>query len=295
MEACKINWIIDEKHSGLRLRRYLRRNLSFSNSVLRAVQYDGGQILINNRKVDVRYEIKTGDILTVVFPREERGFYMKPENIPLSIVYEDDHLLVIDKQAGIVTAPNPHTPEGTIANGILAYYDKLNLPFTAHIVTRLDRNTSGLMLVAKHRYIHSLLTKVQQEDLIYREYRVIIEGHLKNRNGTIDLPIGRKPGSIIERTVTDAGRHALTHYEMIKKADHTSFVKVNLETGRTHQIRVHFAALGHPVVGDDLYGGCTQKIDRQALHCYKLKFPHPITNQMLSFTSHIPNDMESLI
>lgn len=295
MRSHKISWIIQEQYEGMKLRTYLRQVLKFSNSLIRAIRNDGGKLIINDRTVDVRYLIKTGDRLTVIFPKETRGYYMKAENIPLSIVYEDDHLLIIDKPANIATLPNPHIPSGTIANGVLGYYDQNHLPYTAHIVTRLDRETSGLMLIAKHRYIHSLLASIQQRNEIYREYRAIVEGRLHNKRGEIHLPIGRKPGSFIERMITTDGKEALTEFQVLKEWKNYSLMKVRLKTGRTHQIRVHFSAIGHPVVGDDLYGKYSTKISRQALHCYQIQFQHPILDKSISLTCEMPEDMQRLM
>lgn len=291
-----MKWIIEEKYDGMLIRDYLKRVLLFSNAVLRSIKFNGGKILINDVQQYAWYKLKTGDIIRVILPREERGFYMTPENIPLSIIYEDDHLLLLDKQAGIVVAPTPHTPSGTIANGLLAYYDQHNLPYTAHIVTRLDRNTSGIMIVAKHQYMHSLLAKTQQETgQIHREYRAILQGKLGHIKGVIDKPIGRKEGSIIERTVSQTGKRAITNYEVLEEGNDYSLVKISLKTGRTHQIRVHFSAIGHPVIGDDLYGHKSNKANRHLLHCYKVQFTHPITKDIIKQVSPLPYDMRAFL
>lgn len=289
-----MKWIIESKYEGMILRNYLHRVLRISKNILKAVKYEGGKILINGQKVDVRYRLKKHDELVIKFPPEKRGFYMEPEEIPLSIVYEDDHILVLNKQAGIVAMPTPHTPKGTIANGILAYYDKLGLPYTVHIVTRLDRDTSGLMLIAKHRYSHSLLSEIQQAGGIERSYIAFVHGHLKEKRGTIHLPIGRKADSFMEREVRRDGREAITHYEVRDEKEHYSKIKVQLETGRTHQIRVHLSAIGHPLLGDNLYGGKDNFIDRQALHCYELSFKHPLKEKVIHLKSELPLDLRNL-
>jgi len=177
----------------------------------------------------------------------------------------------------------------------LGYYESNKIPYTVHVVTRLDRDTSGLLLVAKHRYSHSLLAKAQKLGKIKRTYKAIVEGNLEKVQGTIDLPIGRKQGSIIEREVNESGKRAITKYKTIKKFSSHSFIEVELETGRTHQIRVHFSHIGHPLVGDDLYGGNRMNIDRQALHCYKLRFEHPFTKETIELESKLPADMKNLI
>lgn len=277
------------------IREYLRDVLSFSRRLIVSIKFDGGSILVNGNPKTVRYLLATGDQLVIQFPPEKKGFYMHAENIPLSIVYEDDDILVLNKQAGIATTPSPLQPSGTIANGLLAYYEAQDIPYTVHIVTRLDRDTSGLLLVAKHRYSHSLLARDQQKGLIKRKYAAIVPAKLINKQGVIDAPIGRKEGSIIEREVTDRGKEARTYYRVKKESIDYSLLELELETGRTHQIRVHLSHLGHPIVGDSLYGKATNQMKRQALHCVELQFNHPITQLPLSFVLAIPQDMKKLI
>ncbi|MDY0407916.1 RluA family pseudouridine synthase [Virgibacillus soli] len=213
----------------------------------------------------------------------------------MNIVYEDDAVLIIDKQAGVTTIPSLYHSNDSIANGILAHYEKYHIPYTVHIVTRLDRDTSGLLLVAKHRYSHSLLAASQKARKINRTYTALTEGILTKKIGTIDAKIGRKADSIIERTVCLDGQQAITHYEVLEEKEQLSVVRVSLETGRTHQIRVHFSWLGHPLIGDDLYGGSQALLNRQALHCSQLSFIHPFTNREMVFHSTLPKDMQRLI
>lgn len=290
-----MKWKIDNQFKGMILRNYLHKELGISRTILKAIKYDGGEILINKKQVDVRYRLQGGETLTLKFPPEERSHYMQAEAIQLSVYFEDEHLLIINKPAGIVSMPTPHTPKGTIANGVIAYYDEKELPYTVHIVTRLDKDTSGLMLIAKHRYSHSLLALAQQSDGIKRSYMAIVQGEIVEKKGTINRPIGRKEGSFIEREVTERGREAITHYEVIEEVNGLSVVKVELETGRTHQIRVHFASLGHPIVGDSLYGGKSNLIPRQALHCHELSLLHPMTGERIHLRSDLPADMKALL
>src|SRR5699024_9898785 len=154
-------------------------------------------------------------------------------------------------------------PSGTVANGLLAHYDKHHLAYTIHIVTRLDKDTSGLMLIAKHQYSHSLLSQMQKKQEIKRYYKALVSGSIKEDKGGIRLPIRRKEGSIIEREVGAGGQHAVTNYHVLKRYENFTYIKVQLETGRTHQIRVHFQALGHPLIGDSLYGGDMDILTRQ--------------------------------
>lgn len=290
-----MKWTVAKAHEGMLVRDYLQQVHGFSRRILKAIKFDGGAILVNGVPQHVRIRLMPGDIVSIRFPKEEIGPYMQPEEMPLVIVYEDDELMVIDKPAGVATIPSMNQPTGTIANGVLAYYRNKNIPYTVHIVTRLDRDTSGLMLIAKHRYSHSLLAKMQKAHIVKRRYKAVVEGRLPNKTGTINQPIGRKEGSIIERTVSEGGKHAITHFRVADETALHSLVDINLETGRTHQIRVHFSYMGHPLAGDDLYGGSTAAIQRQALHCYWISIVHPITKEELKFYSAIPEDMMRLI
>ncbi|MDC3413667.1 RluA family pseudouridine synthase [Terrihalobacillus insolitus] len=277
------------------IRDYLKEVRGFSKRMIKVVKFDGGGIIVNDTPVTVRFRLKAGDCLEILLPEEVRGSFMKTEDIDLTIVYEDDDVLVLEKPPGIATIPSLHHPSGTIANGLLGYYEKKNIQYTIHVVTRLDRDTSGLLLIAKHRYSHSLLSRDQRNGLVNRSYYAMIEGKLTQKEGTINAPIGRDPTSIIQRKVTADGKHAVTHYQVELENSSYTLVHVKLETGRTHQIRVHFAFIKHPLVGDSLYGGMTETLNRQALHCKSLSFTHPTTNERLTFHSKLPDDISRLL
>nr|WP_138416552.1 RluA family pseudouridine synthase [Aquibacillus sediminis] len=285
--------MIEKQHQDMLVYDYLRQIKGFSSRLLKEVKYD--RLLVNGKVVTVRRRLVAGDELEVLLPPEGRGASLQSEQLPLEIIYEDDDVLVVNKPAGIATLPSMNHKSGTIANRLLGYYDQHHLPYTVHIVTRLDADTSGLLLVAKHRYSHLLLFRDQQKGLINRRYQAIIEGQLSNKQGTIRLPIGRKSGSIIERTVVEDGKPAITHYQVLEIRNGYTNVGVNLETGRTHQIRVHFAHIGHPLLGDGLYGQKKQEIERHALHCSGLSFQHPITNELKTFHAEMPADMKQII
>lgn len=289
-----MKWKIAQQHDRMLLREYLQQVQGLSRRILKAVIHDGGKIMVNKKVQSVRFRLTVGEEVQLTFPPEEVGASLHPEPMQLDIIYEDDAVLVINKPAGIVTIPSMNDTSGTIANGVLAHYQKHNLPFTVHVVTRLDRDTSGILLIAKHRYSHSLLAKSQKAGKVKRGYRAIVEGGLPI-DGTINAPIGRKEGSIIERTVIETGKPAVTHYQVIQQSEAFSFVDVRLETGRTHQIRVHFSHIGHPLAGDQLYGGTNRLISRQALHCSHIAFVHPFTKETMEFHTNIPEDMNQLI
>ncbi|MFC2949910.1 RluA family pseudouridine synthase [Virgibacillus sediminis] len=290
-----MRWQIDEQYSGLVIRDYLQKVHGFSRSILKAVKFDGGEITVNGRRQTVRFVLSAGDELEISLPREVVGENLQPIEMDIAIIYEDEDIIVVDKPAGTPVMPSVNHPKYSIANGLLAYYQKNDIPYTIHVVTRLDRDTSGLMLIAKHRLSHSLLAVSQKTGKVHRRYCAVVEGLLERKEGTIDLPIDRKKGSIIERTVAPEGKRAVTHYRLLSSHEQHSLAEVKLETGRTHQIRVHFAHLGHPLAGDDLYGGSTGLIGRQALHCHQLVFNHPLTQEELSFTSMIPEEIAMLV
>ncbi|SHG30698.1 RluA family pseudouridine synthase [Ornithinibacillus halophilus] len=290
-----MEWKINEQNEGMTIREFLQREHQFSRRIIKAIIYDGGKILVNHEPKTVRYVLKSNDELKIVFPPESKGNHMYPENLPLDIVYEDSSILIVNKRAGIATIPSSQHQGGTVANAILAYYEKQQIPYTVHVVTRLDRDTSGLLLIAKSRYIHSLLSTSQKQGNVSRKYQAIVEGIPVPLEGVIDEKIGRKEGSIIEREVRSNGQRAVTHYKVMETNHGHALVDVVLETGRTHQIRVHFSHIKHPLAGDDLYGGSLKRINRQALHCYQLQFIHPITKKSLIFTTEIPEDMKKIL
>ncbi|TFJ93620.1 RluA family pseudouridine synthase [Lentibacillus salicampi] len=290
-----MKWTINQQQEGFTIRNYLQQEHRFSKRLMKHIIHGGGEIQVNGVSQTVKYRLEPGDVVAVTFPEEEKGAMMIPEKMPLDILYEDDAILVINKPSGRAVIPSYVHTSGTIAGGVLAHYEQQGLPYTFHPVTRLDRNTSGAMLIAKHRLSHSILARAQKDRTIARAYHAVIEGHLQQKTGTINKPIGRKDGSIIERTVTEAGKHAVTHYTVLKEFTNHSLIHVQLETGRTHQIRVHFSHIGHPLAGDDLYGGGTGYIDRQALHCHHLSLEHPITRKRMDFSVDTPNDMKRMV
>lgn len=290
-----IRFIIAKDEAGMTVKQYLKKRRQFSRRLLSRLTKEKNSILVNNKERRIDYRLKINDRLTITFPTEQIGARMKAEQISLNIVYEDEFLLIINKPPHIAAMPSFNYPTGTIANGILGYYEKENLPYTVHIVTRLDRNTSGLMVIAKHHYSHSLFSQMMQKDLLIRKYTAIVQGYMKTTLGTITAPISRAEDSIIKRKVHETGKRAITHYQVQQRTDHYSLVHIQLETGRTHQIRVHFSHIGHPLIGDDLYGKASKHIDRQALHCHEVQFNHPVTQEKMIFTANLPKDIQDLL
>lgn len=289
-----LQWSITEADDELLVREFLYRE-EISKTALTDIKFKGGSIRVNEQLVNVRYRLKTGDILTIIFPNEEISHGLKGERLPLEIVFKDQYLMVVNKPAGMSTIPSREHPTGSLANAIIGYYEAMNLTATAHIVTRLDRDTSGLVLIAKHRHVHHLLSKEQKNRSIQRVYEAIAHGIITLSDGTIEQPIARKKDSIIERQVDPEGQYACTHYSVIQRYPQFTHLRLKLETGRTHQIRVHLSYIGHPLVGDDLYGGDRVWLNRQALHCKELKFFHPFTKKKLEFAASLPADLQNLL
>ncbi|WP_455048168.1 RluA family pseudouridine synthase [Mitsuokella sp.] len=238
-------------------------------------------------------KVKNGDILSFDIVRPSN---IEPENLPLDIRYEDDYLMVVNKPAGQLVHPTTKEAHGTLGNAVLYWYEKHGEHHAYHPVHRLDRDTSGLVLIAKVPQVQYKLTPKRGEGkLFHREYVAIIEGKLTPASGLIDAPIARALPSIILRKVAPDGQEARTHYETVRTNGCFSLVRLVLDTGRTHQIRVHLAHLGHPLLGDDLYGGSCTLIKRQALHACRLYFTHPLTGQTIDIKVPLPSDMEQIV
>lgn len=289
-----VKWVINKGHEGMLVRDYLTSIQKFSRSLVKKTKMEG-TILLNQEPVTVRRLLKTGDELEVQFPPEQRGSNLDAVNKPVHILYEDEQVILLNKPPLLATIPSIHHLEDTLANRLMAYYNKKGIQSTAHIITRLDRDTSGIVLVSKDRFTHSLFGEIQSNNEIDRTYFAVVEGLLKEKKGTIRAPIDRKRDSIVERMVSEEGKPAITHYEVLGEGVDRSFVHVKLETGRTHQIRVHFSNLGHPLLGDTLYGGKTDEVIRQALHCYAISFKHPFAEGKIEVNVDLPEDMKRLI
>ena len=250
------------------------------------------KILLNNKICDTRSMTNAGDIITIDFNYEEDNSNIVPTQMNLDIVFEDDWLLIINKPAGIAIHPSILHYSDSLCNGIRFYFDKIGLKKKVRPVNRLDLNTSGLVVFAKCEYIQECLISQMKNNEFKKEYLAVCNGIFDKKFGTISLPIARKENSIIERCISENGQPSITHYEVLKDFDNYSLVRCSLETGRTHQIRVHMSAIGHPLLGDSLYGSISDLIDRQALHCYNLQFVHPVNNNVLNFYGELPIDFK---
>jgi 23S rRNA pseudouridine1911/1915/1917 synthase len=282
-------------HEGLLLRDFLRHEKQISRTLLTDIKFKGGKLVVNGREERVRYEVSAGDEIEIFFPKEQRSETMNPVNLPLNIVYEDEHFLLVNKPPNLTTIPSRLVPDRSLAQAVLYYYEQHHISSTIHVVNRLDRDTSGLVLIAKHRYAHDLLSKQQKQKTMKRTYLAFVHGIVEKEKDAVNRPIGRKEGSIIEREVRKDGQIAVTHYEVMEQWKQYALLALSLETGRTHQIRVHMAFINHPLLGDDLYGGTQEFINRQALHSHTLTFYHPFLEKVLTFKASLPDDMKQLV
>lgn len=252
-------------------------------------------VCLNNKVIDTRTNVNVNDIISINLDFEEESDNIVPKNMNLDIIYEDDAFLIINKPSGIAIHPSIMHYDNSIANGVKFYFDKIGLHRKIRPVNRLDFNTSGLVVFAKNQYIQECLIAQMKDLSFYKEYVAIVDGIFKEKSGTINLPVDRKENSIIERCISENGQNAITHYKVLKEFSNFSLVKCILETGRTHQIRIHMSAIGHPLLGDFMYGIPSNLIDRQALHSNKICLIHPITKQNMIFECELPDDMKTII
>ncbi|MBQ9065473.1 MAG: RluA family pseudouridine synthase [Blautia sp.] len=290
-----LHYPVSEVNEGRMAARYLRE-LGFSRRNLTWLKADPQGVLLNDEPAHLNARLHSGDILTIKI-REDEMSSLTPVDLPFGIIYEDDDLMVIDKPAGIPLHPSLHNVDNTLANALAWYFKCRQEPFVFRCSNRLDRDTSGLTIVSKHRVAAGMLSEMGVRREIVREYLAIVRGHVTPPSGTIDAPIGRVGDSIIERRIDpENGERAVTHYKVVKEHNGLSLVLLNLETGRTHQIRVHMKHIGFPLIGDHLYNPDDRTlISRQALHAFRLSFIHPLTGTALSFTAPLPEDMAELM
>lgn len=286
-----IDYIIDEDSAGLRVEQFLRRK-RYSGQNLSEIKRMPKSILVNGVHYYMRQELSTGDHLQVRICETKNSEKIPPTNLPLDIIYEDEDLLVLNKPAGMPIHPSLNNYTNSMANALAYYFQSQGKPFIFRCCNRLDRDTSGLTIVSKHLVSGSILSDMTKYREVHREYLAIARGSVTPSEGTIQAPLGRKEGTIIERTVDwEHGEDAVTHYKVVKEANGHSLVSLRLETGRTHQIRIHMKYLGYPLIGDYLYNPDMEYMTRQALHSHHMEFTHPITGEHMSFTASLPEDM----
>lgn len=295
MEIKKI--IVDE--SGKRIDKYISEKLDLTRSRAQKL-IDDGMVTINGNVAKSSAKVNEGEVLSVEIP-ELKPLEIVPEEIPLNILYDDDDVIVIDKPKGMVVHPANGNYTGTLVNAIMSKFGDnlsgINGVIRPGIVHRIDKDTSGVLVIAKNDKAHLKLAEQLKEHSMTRVYVAVVRGKLKEKVGTIDAPIGRNPKDRKKMGVVANGKRAVTHYKVIKELDDCSVIEVRLETGRTHQIRVHMSYIGHPLLGDSVYSNGKNKYGfvGQALHAKILGFIHPSTGEYMEFSSNLPEEFEKLL
>ena len=285
--------ITNENDIGTRIDKYLSNSIEGKSRSFIQGLVDSNSVLVNEKEVKSNYKLRQSDEITVIMP-EPIELDVKPEKIDLNIVYEDKDIIVLNKPQGVVVHPAPGNYTGTLVNGLLYHCKDLsgiNGVIRPGIVHRIDKDTSGILVIAKNDESHNILAEQFKEHSIKREYYALVEGKFNNLEGTIDKPIGRNKKDRLKMAIVDDGKRAVTHYNVLEQYNNgTSLIKCRLETGRTHQIRVHMASIGHPLVGDPIYGLKKQrfKLQGQVLHAKTLGFIHPTTKEYIEFDSELP-------
>lgn len=284
-----------EEQKSIRIDKYLTKHLEdFSRSKVQQLISEG-LVFVNDERIKANYKVENGDVITVTIPEPEE-IDIKSENIPLEILYEDEDIVVINKPQGMVVHPGAGNPDGTLVNALLYHIDDLsgiNGEIRPGIIHRLDKDTSGVLVVAKNDTAHVHLSEQLQNRTVKRTYWAIVHGQIPHEHGTIDAPIGRDPHDRQKFTVIKDGKEAITHFKVLEHFNHYTWVEVSLETGRTHQIRVHFNYINHPVAGDTTYGPRkTLKGKGQFLHARALEFIHPRTKETMHFEAELPEIFE---
>ncbi|MEG2412311.1 MAG: RluA family pseudouridine synthase [Clostridium sp.] len=290
-----ITYKVGTEGHGVNIRNYMKDTLNLSGRFIRNSAMDK-RVKVNNKEIKLSYKLAQGDIIEVAVNKEETQ-NIEGENLNIQVIYEDDDLLIVNKPPFMVVHPTKNHPGGTLANGVIHHFRSNGDNSIVRLVSRLDRDTSGLIMIAKNQFSHMNLAKSMDQDMIEKSYLAVVHGNISNDTGTIDLPIGKPEDDAIRRRVLEDGQRSITHYEVLERYDDSTFVKLRLETGRTHQIRVHLSHIGYPIYGDSLYCELddSDKIQRQALHAYALTLPHPRSGEIMKFTSEIPEDMKKLI
>lgn len=292
-------FVVDSCNEDLRLDIYLSENIKDKSRSYIQNLIKSEKVLVNGSIKKGSYKLKLNDEVQVEIPQSEK-LNVDPENIPIDIIYEDRDVIVVNKSQGMVVHPAPGNYSGTLVNALLYHCTDLsgiNGVLRPGIVHRIDKDTSGILVVAKNDMAHKKLAEQLKEHSMNRIYNALVEGVIKEDTGTVDKPLGRHPNQRIKMAVVKNGRRAVTHYRVLQRYKNNTLIECKLETGRTHQIRVHMAYIGHPIVGDPVYGYSKQKfkLEGQMLHAKTLGFIHPSTNKYMEFNSELPEYFKKII
>lgn len=267
-----------------------------TRTLLKKIKYHGGQTLVNGESAFTNRLLIKNDVVTVVLPPEPENDHVPVSDVPINIIHEDDNFLVVNKPAGVASVPSHDRLNDSLVNRVKGYYLRHQYQNQKiHIVTRLDKDTSGLVIFAKHHFAHSVLDKQLKDHLIQKTYLAIVAGQIDNPHFEVYLPIGRVTDSFVKRQVVKGGKMSITEAWTVKQLANQTLLRIQIHTGRTHQIRVHMSALGHPLIGDWLYNPDDESMTRQALHCAKLSFYDPFVGKWINCEAPLPVDMASYI
>ena len=289
--------VIDNRF--ITIKEVLRDYFNISERLLTKLK-KSNKILLNGNIAIVNQKLQINDVISINLDFDEESENIVPTKMDLDIVFEDEALIIINKQPNMPVHPSILHFEDSLSNGLKFYFNSINLKRKLRPVNRLDKDTSGIVIFAKNEYVQEILIRQMKQNIFKKEYLAILEGHLETFQGTINAPISRKENSIIEREINSNGDNSITHYNVLNNFIHSSgkklsLVKFILETGRTHQIRVHSKHINHPILGDSLYGNSSDIISRQALHAYRVTFLHPISKKELIIETTLPKDMITII
>ncbi len=288
-----IEYRVTNDNDNQKISQILKSCLKLSRGEMRRIKRSAG-LMVNGQTVRLDSLVKEGDLIRVNLQDNDEQPVI-PQDMPLDILFEDEHILVVNKPSNMLVHPLSYHVLNTLANGVIYHWQLQGHNSKFRSVSRLDKDTSGIILIAKSSYICHQLSEQMKNSMCRREYLAVVHNRITMDSGIIDFPIGRLCDGSLIFGVTSQGKEAITHFTVIQRFSCGSLVKLRLETGRTHQIRVHMRHLGHPLMGDDLYGGSLDLIHRQALHSWRLEFNHPVTKEHMQLEAPLPADMTSLI
>jgi 23S rRNA pseudouridine1911/1915/1917 synthase len=286
-------YTLEPRDEGKKYQDILAHKFHFSRKLLQNLKL-GERVWVNGKFSYLSTRGHTGETLTIQL-RTSESISIPGEIFPIQILFEDDYILAVNKPAGQVVHPTPRYSTGTIGNAVVGHWLAKGEARPFRPIHRIDRNTSGVVVVAKNQFAHQQIAWQLEQHKIYKQYLGIVYGKVASDSGIIDFPISLVPGSFIQRQISSEGLSAITHFRVLKRFQNASLLEFILETGRTHQIRVHCQALGHPLLGDDLYGGSQALINRQALHSFIYEFLHPLTGRTITIRAPWPDDLRKLL